>query len=229
MTIHILQLPARLEALHAEGDERPRFRAVFATLDEDNLAASLSQCYGCYEKGILYPSAFSSGAAAPLQVGHWSNFDTVPFGAGYIEVATGEAALLASPAPTAGAQEDAARVAHLIEHGLGECSASIIYDEVRRENALSDAERAAGADFALVRGTVLHVAVVQSGAVPNNTIDLYSAFGGDCRKQADNRVLTGAGVVAEGAADACSLAEAQAEALLIRGEFARRRATRSRV
>ena len=215
---HLTLLPVRFDfagRLHQEDDaeqttDLPReFRGVFATLDPDDLAASLSECFMCYFKSLLYPSGFTNGAGMPFKISHWSDENELPIGAGYIESSETEAALRGTFANSPGARDAAARLLELVTYGVGELSVGASYLTTREGDALTEAEREAGVDVAVDLADGRHLAYAERGGHPNTSLELFTASYADCPPRA-----TGT---------ACSLAEAAGEVDLIRGEIVRAR------
>ncbi len=221
MPTHIVTLPANFESTEDDAGEL-NFRAVFARVDPDDLEGSRARCAFCDYTVLLYPSAFTNGAAAPFQVGHWSDLDVIPMGAGRIETSESEAALVGTFAATDAVRETVARMAHQLTYGLGEVSASLDYQSIREGDELTEAERMAGVDVALDRAEVVHVAAVQRGGAPNTRIELYSSMGGTCQDASCAPPVSSSSAHSN-QSTACSVAEAQAEAALMRGAIRRPR------
>lgn len=249
MAQHQLILPADLHFQpsdeDAAADSTRKFRAVFARLDRDDLASAVAQCFGCSFRIIVYPQAFRVGQAAPFRVGHWSQDFLLPFGAGRVELAEGEiieAALSGTVAPTPGAGEEAGRLAHQVGYGLGQVSAGPVFEVVREGDALTAAE-AAVADAALDQASLTHVAAVETGAVRGTSIEFFArpgvpldlaavfapgldaacAAAGACGQPPPRGWSAERSQSAPTGPSACDLAEARAEAALLRGRQRRNR------
>ena len=215
--VHMSLLPVKFDfagRLHQDDDAEtvdvPReFRGVFATLDPDDLAASLSECFMCYFKSLLYPSAFTDGAGMPFKISHWSDENELPIGAGYIESSDTEAALRGTFANEPAARGAAARLLELVNYGVGELSVGASYEATREGDALTDAERAAGVDVAVDQADGRHLAYAERGGHPNTSLALFIASYADCGPRDSGT--------------ACSRADAAGEVDLIRGEIARER------